>query len=152
MSTCNPGVLGGAGQVQATCCTAGGLGGGKAAAGGQVAAATTLSSWVSMMPGAQALADSMDQDSEPLMPGGLNLVLMGPPLSGKSVQAQRLSERYQLLVTTVDDLLMVSSPLKRLLGCCLGVKTLPFFLRSSLAMRLHTTFSSGVVQLSHDEL
>jgi len=33
---------------------------------------------------------------------------MGPPLAGKSVQAQLLSDRYQLVVTTVDDLLMVS--------------------------------------------
>ncbi len=86
---------------------AGGLTGSKATAGGQVAAATTLSSWVSMMPGAQALADSM-KDEEPLMPGGLNLVVMGPPLAGKSVQAQLLADRYQLVVTTVDDLLMVS--------------------------------------------
>ncbi len=60
-----------------------------------------------MMPGAQALADSM-KDEEPLTPGGLNLVVMGPPLAGKSVQAQLLSDRYQLVVTTVDDLLMVS--------------------------------------------
>ena len=60
-----------------------------------------------MMPGAQALADSM-KDEEPPMPGGLNLVVMGAPLAGKSVQAQLLSDRYQLVVTTVDDLLMVS--------------------------------------------
>ena len=60
-----------------------------------------------MMPGAAALADCLE-DEEPLMPGGLNLVLMGPPLSGKSVQAQLLSDRYQLPVTTIDDLLMVS--------------------------------------------
>ena len=45
----------------------------------KAAAPTTLSSWVSMMPGAQALADSMEQD-EPVMSGGLNLVVMGPPL------------------------------------------------------------------------
>ncbi len=60
-----------------------------------------------MMPGAQALADSMEQD-EPLLAGGLNLVVMGPPLAGKSLQAQLLSDRYQLAVTTIDDLLMVS--------------------------------------------
>ncbi|KAL0040642.1 hypothetical protein WJX79_000331 [Trebouxia sp. C0005] len=88
----------------------GGLTGSKATAGGQVAAATTLSSWVSMMPDAQALADSME-DEEPPMPGGLNLVVMGPPLAGKSVQAQLLSERYQLVVTTVDDLLMEAAQL-----------------------------------------
>ena len=60
-----------------------------------------------MMPGAQALADSMEQD-EPVMPGGLNLVVMGPPLAGKSTQAQMLSDRYQLVAITIDELLMVS--------------------------------------------
>lgn len=60
-----------------------------------------------MMPGAAALADL--EDEEPLMPGGLNLVLMGPPLAGKSTQAQLLGDRYQLTVTTIDDLLMVSA-------------------------------------------
>ena len=59
-----------------------------------------------MMPGAQALADSMEQD-EPVMPGGLNLVVMGPPLAGKSTQAQMLADRYQLVVITIDELLMV---------------------------------------------
>lgn len=59
-----------------------------------------------MMPGAQALADSMEQD-EPLVPGGLNLVVMGPPLAGKSTQAQMLSDRYQLVAITIDELLMV---------------------------------------------
>ncbi len=101
------------------CFPAGGLTGSKATAGGQVAAATTLSSWVSMMPGAQALADSI-KDEEPPMPGGLNLVVMGPPLAGKSVQAQLLSDRYQLVVTTVDDLLMVSLLLlpQQQANCC----------------------------------
>ena len=74
----------------------------------QNAAPTTLSSWVSMMPGAQALADSMEDD-EPVMPGGLNLIIMGPPLAGKSTQAQMLSDRYQLLAITIDELLMVSA-------------------------------------------
>ena len=61
-----------------------------------------------MMPGAAALTEGLDEE-EPLMPGGLNLVLMGPPLAGKSMQAQMLAERYQLTVTTIDDLLMVSA-------------------------------------------
>lgn len=74
---------------------------------GQAAAPTTLSSWVSMMPGAQALADSMEQE-EPAMPGGLNLVVMGPPLAGKSTQAQMLADRYQLVAITIDELLMVT--------------------------------------------
>lgn len=60
-----------------------------------------------MMPGAQALADSMEQD-EPVMSGGLNLVVMGPPLAGKSTQAQMLADRYQLVAITIDELLMVS--------------------------------------------
>ena len=79
-----------------------------AATTAKAAAPTTLSSWVSMMPGAQALADSMEQD-EPVIPGGLNLIVMGPPLAGKSTQAQMLSDRYQLVAITIDDLLMVSS-------------------------------------------
>jgi len=101
------------------CFPAGGLTGSKATGGGQVAAGTTLSSWVSMMPGAQALPDSIE-DEEPPMPGGLNLVVMGPPLAGKSVQAQLLSDRYQLVVTTVDDLLMVSLLLlpQQQANCC----------------------------------
>ena len=74
---------------------------------GQAAAPTTLSSWVSMMPGAQALADSMEQE-EPAMPGGLHLVVMGPPLAGKSTQAQMLADRYQLVAITIDELLMVT--------------------------------------------
>ena len=80
----------------------------KLATSGKAAAPTTLSSWVSMMPGAQALADSMEQD-EPVMPGGLNLVVMGPPLAGKSTQAHMLADRYQLVVITIDELLMVPS-------------------------------------------
>ena len=80
----------------------------KLATSDKAAAPTTLSSWVSMMPGAQALADSMEQD-EPVMPGGLNLVVMGPPLAGKSTQAQMLADRYQLVAITIDELLMVSS-------------------------------------------
>ena len=89
------------------CCPAGGLASNNASAGPQqTAKPTTLSSWVSMMPGGQILTDTLEDD-EPLMPGGLNLVVMGPPLVGKSVQAQLLSERYQLVVTTLDNLLMV---------------------------------------------
>lgn len=80
----------------------------KLATSGKAAAPTTLSSWVSIMPGAQALADSMEQD-EPVMPGGLNLVVMGPPLAGKSTQAHMLADRYQLVVITIDELLMVPS-------------------------------------------
>lgn len=80
----------------------------KLATSGKAAAPTTLSSWVSMMPGAQALADSMEQD-EPVMPGGLNLVVMGPPLAGKSTQAQMLADRYQLVAITIDELLKVPS-------------------------------------------
>ena len=79
----------------------------KLATSGEAAAPSTLSSWVSMMPGAQALADSMEQD-EPVMPGGLNLVVMGPPLAGKSTQAQMLADRYQLVAITIDELIMVS--------------------------------------------
>ena len=61
------------------------------------------------MPGTQTLADSLEEE-EPLVPGGLNLIIMGPPLAGKSVQARLLADRYQLVVTTIDDLLMVSPP------------------------------------------
>lgn len=61
------------------------------------------------MPGTQTLADSLEEE-EPLMLGGLNLIIMGPPLAGKSVQARLLADRYQLVVTTIDDLLMVSPP------------------------------------------
>lgn len=61
-----------------------------------------------MMPDAQTLADSMEQD-EPVMPGGLNLVVMGPPLAGKSTQTQMLADRYQMVAITIDELLMVTS-------------------------------------------
>lgn len=60
-----------------------------------------------MMPGAQALVDSVEQE-EPAMPGGLNLVVMGPPLAGTSTQAHMLADRYQLVVITIDELLMVT--------------------------------------------
>lgn len=46
-------------------------------------------------------------ERKPLMPGGLNFLVVGPPLSGKSTQASMLAERYDISATTIDDLLLV---------------------------------------------
>lgn len=44
---------------------------------------------------------------EPLIPGGLNFLVVGAPLSGKSTQTHLLAERYDIPAITIDDLLLV---------------------------------------------
>lgn len=119
----------------------------KLAIPGQAAAPTTLSSWVSMMPGAQALADSMEQEEE-AMPGGLNLVVMGPPLAGKSTQAQMLADRYQLVTITIDELLMVTPPVITQCPACCSIEPDTGTGVNALRTCLYMGFSKGL-SVSH---
>ena len=54
-----------------------------------------------------ATSQGLLPQQEPLVPGGLNFLVLGPPLCGKSTQARMLAERYDIPATTVDDLLLV---------------------------------------------
>ena len=70
----------------------------------------------SLVPGSQRLDDVQP---EPLIPGGLNFLVVGAPLSGKSTQTHLLAERYDIPAITIDDLLLVRSQLcNRLTSLC----------------------------------
>lgn len=59
----------------------------------------------SLLPDSQRL---VEVQPEPLIPGGLNFLVIGAPLSGKSTQTHLLAERYDIPAITIDDLLLVS--------------------------------------------
>ena len=68
----------------------------------------TVTSGTSLLPESQRLGDAQP---EPLIPGGLNFLVVGAPLSGKSTQTHLLAERYDIPAITIDDLLLVSCSL-----------------------------------------
>ena len=75
-----------------------------------------LASQASMLPG--FAAQQAAQDKPVVVPGGLNVLVVGPARVGKSMQAALLAARYGVPVASVDNLVTVSRCCSHVLISC----------------------------------